>query len=149
VAPSALSAQDKFLHLNPVVAKLAEGKTVYGLITSDLSLANARETARAPVDFVYRGRDSPKREPAAVGEGERGTDKWDLLIPLIADDGHQNQAVYRRKTASGTGPAWSPANSDPVSPRASCLVLSRPIVFLRFIPHDLTAIGRAVQDAAN
>jgi 4-hydroxy-2-oxoheptanedioate aldolase len=47
------SAQEKALHLNPVIAKLAAGKTVYGLITSDLSLANARETARAPVDFVY------------------------------------------------------------------------------------------------
>src|SRR6476659_139507 len=47
------SAQEKTTHLNPVVAKLAEGKTVYGLITSDLSLANARETARASVDFVY------------------------------------------------------------------------------------------------
>ena len=41
-------------HLNPVVAKLAAGRTVYGLInTGDLSLAHARETARAPVDFVY------------------------------------------------------------------------------------------------
>jgi 4-hydroxy-2-oxoheptanedioate aldolase len=40
-------------HLNPVVAKLAAGKTVYGLITGDMSLANARDTARAPVDFVY------------------------------------------------------------------------------------------------
>jgi 4-hydroxy-2-oxoheptanedioate aldolase len=47
------SAQEKTTHLNPVIAKLAEGKTVYGLITSDLSLANARETARASVDFVY------------------------------------------------------------------------------------------------
>ena len=42
------------VHLNPVIAKLAAGKTVYGLINSgDLSLVNARETARAPVDFVY------------------------------------------------------------------------------------------------
>jgi 4-hydroxy-2-oxoheptanedioate aldolase len=41
------------LHLNPVIAKLAAGKTVYGLSTGDLSLANARTTARAPVDFVY------------------------------------------------------------------------------------------------
>jgi 4-hydroxy-2-oxoheptanedioate aldolase len=42
------------IHLNPVVAKLAAGDTVYGLINAgDLSLANARETARAPVDFVY------------------------------------------------------------------------------------------------
>jgi 4-hydroxy-2-oxoheptanedioate aldolase len=46
-------AQQQNLHLNPVVAKLAAGKTVYGLNTGDLSLANARETARAPVDFVY------------------------------------------------------------------------------------------------
>jgi len=46
-------AQEKSVHLNPVIAKLAEGKTVYGLITGDLSLTNARETARAPVDFVY------------------------------------------------------------------------------------------------
>jgi 4-hydroxy-2-oxoheptanedioate aldolase len=42
------------VHLNPVIAKLAEGKTVFGLINSgDLSIVNARETARAPVDFVY------------------------------------------------------------------------------------------------
>ena len=46
-------AQQKPLHLNPVIAKLAEGKTVYGLNTGDLSLVNARDTARAPVDFVY------------------------------------------------------------------------------------------------
>jgi 4-hydroxy-2-oxoheptanedioate aldolase len=48
-----LPAQQRALHMNPVVAKLAEGKTVYGLSTADLSLVNARETARAPVDFVY------------------------------------------------------------------------------------------------
>ena len=47
-------AAQESTHLNPVVAKLAAGKTVYGLInTGDLSLANAREIARAPVDFVY------------------------------------------------------------------------------------------------
>jgi 4-hydroxy-2-oxoheptanedioate aldolase len=46
-------AQTPNVHLNPVIAKLAQGKTVYGLNTGDLSLANARETARAPVDFVY------------------------------------------------------------------------------------------------
>lgn len=48
-----LSAQQQRLHLNPVIAKLVEGKTVYGLNTGDLSLAYAREVARAPVDFVY------------------------------------------------------------------------------------------------
>ena len=49
-----INAQESTGHLNPVIAKLAASKTVYGLInTGDLSLANARETARAPVDFVY------------------------------------------------------------------------------------------------
>jgi len=48
------TAQQPAVHLNPVVAKLAAGRTVYGLINSgDLSIVNARETARAPVDFVY------------------------------------------------------------------------------------------------
>ena len=53
LTPGMLLAQPKPLHLNPVIAKLAEGKTVYGLNTGDLSLAYAREVARAPVDFVY------------------------------------------------------------------------------------------------
>src|SRR6187397_2747735 len=48
------TAQESASHLNPVIARLAAGKTVYGLInTGDLSLAHARDTARAPVDFVY------------------------------------------------------------------------------------------------
>lgn len=48
------TAQESRGHLNPVIARLAAGKTVYGLINAgDLSLAHARETARAPVDFVY------------------------------------------------------------------------------------------------
>jgi len=51
--PSLPVAQQKPLHLNPVIAKLAEGKTVYGLNTGDLSLVYAREVARAPVDFIY------------------------------------------------------------------------------------------------
>src|SRR6187402_559559 len=53
LATRAPLAQQQPLHLNPVVAKLAEGKTVYGIQTNDWSLAHARETARAPVDFVY------------------------------------------------------------------------------------------------
>ena len=53
-ALSGLAAQGPGVHLNPVVAKLAAGRVVYGLMNAgDLSLANARETARAPVDFVY------------------------------------------------------------------------------------------------
>jgi len=53
LTPGRPSAQQQLLHLNPVIAKLVQGKTVYGLNTGDLSLAYAREVARAPVDFVY------------------------------------------------------------------------------------------------
>src|SRR3989442_4992359 len=53
LAPALLPAQQKPLHISPVRAKLAEGKTVYGLNTGDLSLVYAREVARAPVDFIY------------------------------------------------------------------------------------------------
>ncbi len=50
---NSLVAQRTTLHLNPVIDKLAKGQAVFGLITGDLSLANARAVARAPVDFVY------------------------------------------------------------------------------------------------
>src|SRR5437870_8319427 len=53
LVPAVLPGQQQRLHLNPVIEKLAAGKTVYGLITGDLSLAYAREVARAPVDFIY------------------------------------------------------------------------------------------------
>jgi 4-hydroxy-2-oxoheptanedioate aldolase len=70
-------AQQKPLHLNPVIAKLAEGKTVYGLNTGDLSLVNARETARAPVDFVYvdmehNPLDFPALHLFLIGMSDRG-----------------------------------------------------------------------------
>lgn len=48
-----LLGEHERLHLNPVVAKLAEDETVYGLITGDVSLFYAKEVARAPVDFIY------------------------------------------------------------------------------------------------
>jgi len=41
------------VHLNPVIAKLAEGKIVYGISTPDFSFSDGGEAARAPVDFVY------------------------------------------------------------------------------------------------
>lgn len=48
-----LVAVTEFQHINPVIAKLAEKKIVFGLMTGDLSLVNAREISRAPVDFLY------------------------------------------------------------------------------------------------
>lgn len=56
LAAGALSGQvaEQRLHLNPVVAKLAEGRTVYGLQASaDMSMGLARTAARAPVDYIY------------------------------------------------------------------------------------------------
>ncbi len=50
--PCSLRAQED-VHLNPVIAKLEAGETVYGLSTQDLSHSNAREVARAAADFIY------------------------------------------------------------------------------------------------
>ncbi len=51
--PSWPSAQNAPVHLNPVIDKLSKGQPVFGINTGDLSLQNARSTARAPIDFVY------------------------------------------------------------------------------------------------
>lgn len=51
-AGSTPSAQQAFMHLNPLVEKLAQGKTVFGVSTGDLSIDNARALARADIDFV-------------------------------------------------------------------------------------------------
>ena len=40
-------------HLNPAIAKLASGKTVYGVLTQDLSRENARILGRRDADSVY------------------------------------------------------------------------------------------------
>jgi len=46
------NAQQSTLHLNPVVDKLAQGKSVVGVAAADLSMENARALARAPIDYV-------------------------------------------------------------------------------------------------
>ena len=51
--PSAQIAEQR-LHLNPVIAKLAEGRTVYGLQAGiEMSIGSARAAARAPADYIY------------------------------------------------------------------------------------------------
>jgi 4-hydroxy-2-oxoheptanedioate aldolase len=80
MAPSAPQAQRSRTHLNPVVAKLIEGKTVYGLNTGDLSLAYAREVARAPVDFVYADQEhNPLDFPALHAFLMGMTDKFTIM----------------------------------------------------------------------
>ena len=52
-APSAQITEQR-LHLNPVIAKLAEGRTVYGLQAGiEMSIGSARAAARAPADYIY------------------------------------------------------------------------------------------------
>lgn len=51
--PNWPSAQTPPVHLNPVIAKLAQGQPFVGVTTGDLSLENARTLARAPIDYVY------------------------------------------------------------------------------------------------
>jgi 4-hydroxy-2-oxoheptanedioate aldolase len=48
------SAQPRYVHLNPVVEALAQGRHVFGVSTSDLSLENAVALAGNPnLDYVY------------------------------------------------------------------------------------------------
>ena len=48
------SAQESYLHLNPVIEKLEQGKHVFGVSTADLSLQNALSLAGDPsIDYVY------------------------------------------------------------------------------------------------
>lgn len=52
--PSVPAAQTTGVHLNPVVEKLSQGKHVFGVSTSDLSLSNAMSLAGNPdIDYVY------------------------------------------------------------------------------------------------
>ena len=63
------SAQQRYLHLNPVVEKLSQGKHVFGVRTSDLSLQNARSLARAnDIDYVYL---DMEHNPMRFGELEQ------------------------------------------------------------------------------
>ena len=48
------SAQSGYVHLNPVVEALAQGRHVFGVSTSDLSIENAVALAGNPnLDYVY------------------------------------------------------------------------------------------------
>jgi 4-hydroxy-2-oxoheptanedioate aldolase len=40
-------------HLNPAIEKLASGKSIYGVLTQDLSRENARTLARRETDFIF------------------------------------------------------------------------------------------------
>jgi hypothetical protein len=45
-------AQQPYIHLNPMIEKLAAGKPVLGITTADFSMENAHAIARADIDFV-------------------------------------------------------------------------------------------------
>ena len=50
----ASSAQEPYLHLNPVIERLSQDTHVFGVSTSDLSIQNARSLARdQSIDYVY------------------------------------------------------------------------------------------------
>ena len=46
-------SQEEPRHLNPVIEKPAAGEPFIGVSTGDLSLSNANELTRAPIDYVY------------------------------------------------------------------------------------------------
>src|SRR5262245_36762621 len=46
-------AQEPYVHVNPVIAKLSRGEHVFGVPVTDLSLVNARALAREPlIDYI-------------------------------------------------------------------------------------------------
>lgn len=47
------TAQQKPLHLNPAIEKLAQGKPIIGIQTDDMSLQNCRDLARVDFDYAY------------------------------------------------------------------------------------------------
>jgi 2-keto-3-deoxy-L-rhamnonate aldolase RhmA len=50
---SAPVAQEAYVHVNPVIAKLSRGERVFGVPVTDLSLVNARALAREPlIDYI-------------------------------------------------------------------------------------------------
>ena len=52
LVPNVPSAQQPFMHLNPMVDKLAKGERVFGVGTTDFSPEKAHQLARADIDFV-------------------------------------------------------------------------------------------------
>ena len=97
-------AQEKPIHLNPVIAKLAEGKPVYGLQAADFSLVNARESSRAPVDFVYADMEHNPMDFSAlytflVGMTDRG-------MVLKKGNLQPNVALFARFPQEAEESAW-------------------------------------------
>ncbi len=96
------SAQESYLHLNPVVEKLSQGSHVFGVSTSDLSLQNARSLAASQeIDYVYV---DMEHNPLRFDELER------FVAFLVASDkagiarrGHTqaHPAVFARFPPSG------------------------------------------------
>src|SRR2546425_1134955 len=119
LAPALLPAQQKPLHINPVIAKLAEGKTVYGLNTGDLSLVYAREVARAPVDFIYADMEhNPLDFPALhlflMGMTDKAMvlKKGDLLAILMIESVEGLQNLDAIATTPGVGALFVGQASD-------------------------------------
>ena len=40
-------------HVNPAIERLASGRTIFGILTGDISRENARASARLDTDFVF------------------------------------------------------------------------------------------------
>ena len=85
--PGTLSAQGNF-HLNPVIAKLEAGETVYGLSTQNLSLSFARQVARSPADFVY-------------ADMEHGPQNFEALRSFLLAMGDKEMAVSKGNAQPG------------------------------------------------
>jgi len=91
-------------HLNPAIAKLASGKTVYGVLTQDLSRENARILGRRDTDFVYVDMEhSPLNMDALANFVAATNDK-----AYTVKNGAQPRAaiIARMPASAGENAAW-------------------------------------------
>ena len=91
-------------HLNPAIAKLASGKTVYGVLTQDLSRENARILGRRDTDFVYVDMEhSPLNMDALANFVAAMNDK-----AYTVKNGAQPRAaiIVRMPASAGENAAW-------------------------------------------
>ena len=120
--PSAQIAEQR-LHLNPVIAKLADGRTVYGLQAGiEMSIGSARAAARAPADYIYADMEhNPLDLPAlyqfhlAMADRAMVLKKGTLQpnVALMARFPPEwEPAELARRTLSAVGSSWLPRGAS-------------------------------------
>jgi len=112
---SAPFAQEPYVHVNPVIAKLSRGEHVFGVPVTDLSLVNARALAREPlidyitIDFEHSILDMQQLEIFMAGLidrraiREKQSLEHNLAVFIELPQYSSEMTVYTRKNALDIG----------------------------------------------